>query len=292
MSKAKSRDEYQKLLKRSKYIPAINRVFKNTSYVPSRVHGQYQNSPPKYDRNNLTGHHKKIFDMYKIQKINKQMKYNLESDSTYRGSRKDNINKINNIWSMYKGIIRSIFNRIYELFISQSSFYNSHEVDIQKIINNGTVLSRKAKKDFNWKIKHTFGSHLHEISKLCLFIIKNSSYYKQNIHIIMRRRLLKSNAKDKLNKRKIEIFLGYMTSYINGIIKLAKYIYSRIIFITKYYDIYLNDNINLKKFLNFKNKSLSVMSELTRQITYRNTQRDAEKNYHAIYSRSNQKLVI
>jgi hypothetical protein len=83
-----------------------------------------------------------------------------------------------------------------------------------------------------------------------------------------------------------------MTSYINGIIKLAKYIYSRIIFITKYYDIYLNDNINLKKFLNFKNKSLSVMSELTRQITYRNTQRDAEKNYHAIYSRSNQKLVI
>jgi hypothetical protein len=273
-------DKQYKLIT-NKQIPPIQKILRNTSYVPTNPHGQYKKNPPKYTHDNLSNHPKKIFDMYRVNKLNTQMKHKLQSGNS---SKETAIQ----IWSLYKGIIRSIFNRIYELFISLNSYYRTHE-SVMRTISlppNPRNMTRGFITKFNRSIQN-FHTHLYEINRLCTFISINTPYYKRHLLKSIKNGMSLSTQKVRItHQRKI---LKYVSSYFSDIEDLSKYISRRIVLIDKLLSRYERDRWNLSKFLTFKQRSYKIMNPLLNKI---NVQRSGYKNYNRIFSNSNQKLII
>ena len=282
-----SEAEYKKITRRQK-IPLTPRIIRNISYVPTNPHGEYKKNPPRYNQGNPKKPREAIFDMHKIYELDRQMKYILKDCKNSQNPKQN----AGYVWSMYKGIIRTILNRIHELFISQQTFYKTHENNLKYLIANPNPIERQRrkrrdiKKWFDSTIKYGFKSHLEEIQKLCRFVSKNTIYYKSCMLTSMKNGMEKSKKIRLTEQRKI---LKYMSIYFNNIHTLADYVYKRTSLILKYYYAYEKDNMNLSKYMIFKQKSYIIMSPLLEKI---NIQRSTHKNYENIYSKSNQKLII
>jgi uncharacterized protein YifE (UPF0438 family) len=139
--------EYRKIIKsqkiQSQKIPLTSRIIRNTSYVPTNPHGEHKKNPPSYKQDKLTNPRKAIFDMHKIYELDRQMKHVLKNCKNSKNPKQT----AEYVWAMYKGVIRTVLNRIHELFTSQHSFYTTHENNLKYLLDypfpTGTAKQKK-----------------------------------------------------------------------------------------------------------------------------------------------------
>lgn len=167
----------------------IAEILKNIKYAPSNPHSIYGGiRKPNLNHIYTTDPHhvfRNQYDMYHLNILNKQTRANLESSF--------NTTNCFKIIELYRNVLRTIFDRINQLFIEDRSFfkYLISIVDTAKYYasqENPTSRQTKFVEGYKMIIYKIFGyksitnkidveGHIKPIIKLCDFLINNNEYY-------------------------------------------------------------------------------------------------------------------
>ena len=161
----------------------MQRIFNNLSYLPGKPHRIYYTAtrePPHpaltYKPKNHSGLKKNTFDPYPYKKQHSQLRHIFTQSSA--GGKKTP----RQVWAIIKLLIRSIFDRIYELYVSEISFIKKHESFLRNtILRNERFTLTYVNKEFITKTKN----HLYPIIEQSQFLLSNIHLYRKwMIHMI------------------------------------------------------------------------------------------------------------
>ena len=200
-----------------------HRVIKNISYIPVKPHGVYYQPYPKtrpndpmvsrvnpkyfYNPNPHVSPHVNIFDAYHYKKQHTQIK-KIMSSSIYFSK-----NNAIAIWSFVKLMLRTMLDRVWELFLSTGSFIKEHG----KVLNNYLKVNIPVNRqtiDGIKKFKQDVVAHIKTINKMSSFLFKNSYFYEKSIL-----RILRFNIKDTTKYNQISDFIKKYFVGVRGIVQ-------------------------------------------------------------------------
>lgn len=170
-----------------KSVVTLRNVTRKIEYVPHKPHGiqgskrtpiipKYSPIPDKTREYNRYLQSRGEINSFDIEKINnatkKRLGYYMHWKRIKLLDEKTAGELMNSVLAMYSNFIRSMLNRIWELFLSNDSYFKKNTSEMQNI-------------EFLQNLR-AICTHLHQIRRLSVYIQQNTDYYNERIGILMK----------------------------------------------------------------------------------------------------------